>query len=54
MYLNETVTYGTETWKFNKNLESNRMSKEMDFFEEIDEMLKIRKKKQKLVLKIRF
>ena len=26
-----TVTYGAETWKFNKNLESKLMSMEMDF-----------------------
>ena len=25
-----TVTYGVKTWKFNKNLESKLMSKEMD------------------------
>ena len=25
------VTYGAETWKFNKNLESKLMSMEMDF-----------------------
>ena len=26
-----TITYGAETWKFNKNLESKLMSMEMDF-----------------------
>ena len=26
-----TVTYGAETWKFNKDLESKLMSMEMDF-----------------------
>ena len=26
-----TVTYGGETWKFNKNLESKLMSMEMNF-----------------------
>ena len=26
-----TLTYGAETWKFNKNLESKLMSMEMDF-----------------------
>ena len=29
-----TVTYGGETWKFNKNLESKLMSLEMDFLRE--------------------
>ena len=27
-----TVTYGAQTWKFNKNLELKLMSMEMDFF----------------------
>ena len=26
-----TITYGTETWKFNKHLESTLMSVEVDF-----------------------
>jgi hypothetical protein len=26
-----TVTYGAETWKFNKNIVSKLMSKELDF-----------------------
>ena len=26
-----TVTYGTETWKFNKNLESKLMAMKMDY-----------------------
>ena len=29
--LKSTVTYGAETWKFNKNLESKLMSMEMNF-----------------------
>ena len=39
-----TVTYGAETWKFNKNLKSKLMSMGMALFEEIGEMFKIRKK----------
>ena len=36
------VTYGDETWKFNKYLESNICRWKL-FFSEIGEMLKIRK-----------
>ena len=30
--VNSTVTYGAETWKFNRNLELKLMSLEMDCF----------------------
>ena len=46
-----TVTYGTKTWKFNKNLESKLMSMEIRHFEEIGEMFKIRKKIEKMNIK---
>ena len=39
-----TVTYGTEIWKFNKNLKTKTYVAENGFFVEIGEMLKIIKK----------
>ena len=44
-----TVTYGAETWIFNKHLESKLISMEMDF-EEISQMFKIRKKLETMLL----
>ena len=49
-----TVTYGAETWKFNKNLESKLMSMEMEFFKEIGEMFKFRKKNRKNVIREKY
>ena len=39
-----TVTYGAETWKFNKNLESKLYVYGNGLFWEISKMFKIRKK----------
>ena len=43
--LKGTVTYGAETSKFNKHLESKPVSVEIDCFKKNCEMFKIRKKK---------
>ena len=53
-----TDTYGGETWKFNKNLESKLMSTKMEFMRRSArcsrlEKQKYDKRKKKLVLKIR-
>ena len=53
-----TVTYGAETWKFNNSIELKLISMKMDFYEEIGQMLKIRKNRnniirEKLILRIR-
>ena len=44
-----TVTHRAEIWKFN-NLESKLLSKEMDFFQDIRELLKNRKKIEIMLL----
>ena len=38
-----TVTYGAETWKFNKNLESKLMSMEMEFLRRSARCLRLEK-----------
>jgi hypothetical protein len=48
-----TVTYGAETWKSSKNLESKLMSMEMNFFKRL-ENIEIMLLETKWILKIQF
>ena len=51
-----SVTYGAETWKFKKNLESKLMSMEMDFLRRLARWSRFEKMllEKKLILKILF
>ena len=44
-----TVTYGAETWKFQKNLESKLISMEMDFLRRPARYLRLEKNRNNVI-----